>query len=106
MVQKVKIVVYVPITHTHEVLGAMGDAGAGRIGNYTHCSFVTSGKGRFLPNEKANPFIGQSGVLETVDEDRIEVTVSKDLLENVIIAMKSAHPYEEVAFDVYVLEDV
>ncbi|MBL8639101.1 MAG: hypothetical protein JNK24_01975 [Alphaproteobacteria bacterium] len=106
MVQRVKLVVYVPVTHTNVVLAAMGDAGAGVIGNYTHCSFVSQGKGQFLPNDKANPFIGKCGILEIVDESRIEVTVFKERLEYVIKAMKSTHPYEEVAFDVYVLEDV
>lgn len=105
MAAKVKLVVYVPITHSGAVLKALGEAGAGQIGNYSHCSFTTRGTGRFLGNEKAHPVIGQSGILESVEEDRIEVTVLKDGLERVVAAMKTVHPYEEIAFDIYPLID-
>lgn len=106
MTAKVKLVVYVPVSHSDVVLKALGDAGAGIIGNYSHCSFTTRGTGRFLGNENSQPAIGQSGISETVEEDRIEVTVLKDILERVVAAMKAVHPYEEVAFDVYPLEEV
>ncbi len=103
MTKKYKLVVYVPLTHADAVRGAIGDAGAGVIGNYTHCSFSVRGVGRFKPEEGATPFIGEVGKLENVEEERIEVTVSEEALERVIAAMKSAHPYEEVAYDVYAL---
>lgn len=105
MAAKVKLAVYVPITHSEAVLKALGDWGAGEIGNYSHCSFTTRGTGRFLGNHKAHPVIGQSGILGSVEEDRIEVTVFKDRLERVVAAMKAVHPYEEIAFDIYPLID-
>ena len=102
----VKIVVFVPETHTNIVREAMGQAGAGKIGNYSYCSFSSRGVGRFKPNDGANPFIGEVGKLEEVIEERIEVICSRAELSKVINAMKKAHPYEEIAFDVYALEDL
>ena len=104
--QKIKLIIYVPVSHTKILLDALGNAGAGQIGNYTHCSFTTRGTGRFLGNEKSNPAIGEKGVLESVEEDRVEVTVERSQLDRVISAMKSVHPYEEIAFDIYPLEDL
>ena len=102
---KYKLVVYVPLTHADIVREAMGNAGAGKIGNYyTHCSFSSRGEGRFLPVEGANPHIGSVGTPETVEEERIEMTVTEDALEEVIQAVKKVHPYEEVAYDVYQLK--
>lgn len=101
--QNVKIVVYVPETHTDIVREAMGKAGAGKIGNYTFCSFSTKGTGRFKPEKGANPHIGGVGKFEEVEEERIEVNCPKELLGGVIDAIKKVHPYEEVAFDVYPL---
>ena len=102
--KKYKLVVFVPTTHADAVREALGNAGAGKIGNYSFCSFSTKGTGRFLPGEGATPYIGEVGELEQVEEERIEVTVSGDLLEAIIHAMKTAHPYEEVAYDVYKLD--
>ncbi|OHB17074.1 MAG: hypothetical protein A2734_01475 [Parcubacteria group bacterium RIFCSPHIGHO2_01_FULL_40_30] len=99
----VKVVVFVPETHADIVRQAVGDAGAGKIGNYSHCSFSSKGKGRFLPMSGANPTIGQIGKVEVVNEERIEFICEKTDLEKVIEAMKKVHPYEEVAFDVYPL---
>lgn len=103
---RVKIVVYVPKSHADAVRKAMGDAGAGKIGNYSHCSFSSMGTGRFLPMEGAHPMIGEVGKYETVVEERIEMTCERVLLQGVLTAMKKVHPYNEVAFDVYALEDV
>ncbi len=99
----VKIVVFVPLTHTEVVRNAMGDAGAGFIGNYSHNSFSSRGIGRFLPLDGAHPFIGKVGKKEEVEEERIEVVCERDKAKEVIVAMKKVHPYEEVAFDVYPL---
>jgi hypothetical protein len=101
--ETVKIVVFVPLDHADKVRGAMADAGAGRIGNYTHCSFSTRGIGRFLPGEGAQPAIGEVGTLESVEEERIEVVCEKALIPEVVAAIKSVHPYEEVALDIYPL---
>jgi hypothetical protein len=99
----IKIVVFVPVSHTELVKKATGDAGAGRIGNYSHCSFTTKGKGNFKPLEGAHPFIGAVGKMEVVEEDKVEFVCPKDIAKEVIAAMKKVHPYEEVAFDIYPL---
>lgn len=101
----VKIVVYVPESHADAVRKTMGDAGAGRIGNYSHCSFSSKGTGRYLPNEGAHPVIGKVGKYQEVPEVRIEMTCERVILKKVISAMKEVHPYDEVAFYVYSLED-
>jgi len=101
----VKIVVYVPESHADAVRNAMGAAGAGRIGRYSYCSFSSKGIGRFLPGEGAQPAIGTVGSLTQVPEERIEVVCARSLLEQVIAAIKSVHPYEEVALDIYPLID-
>jgi hypothetical protein len=102
---KVKLVVTVPLSHADAVRLAMGDAGAGVLGNYSHCSFSIDGKGRFLPMNGANPYVGKVGVSEVVEEVRIEVDCPKGKIEDVLRAMKSVHPYEQVAYDVYPLLD-
>ena len=99
----VKIVVFVPKSHTDVVRQAMGDAGAGRIGNYSHCSFSIDGVGRYKPTEGAKPFIGEVGRFEEVQEERIECVCDKSKAKKVIAAMRKVHPYEEVAFDIYPL---
>jgi len=103
MSNQVKIVVSVPETDTERLLKAIGDAGAGSIGNYIHCSFSSKGIGRFIPVDGANPTIGQVGKSEEVVEDRIEVSCNKEILDKVIATIKSAHPYEEPVIDVYQL---
>lgn len=104
--KKVKLVVFVPITHADMLRNALGEAGAGRIGNYDFCSFSSRGVGRFRGNEKTNPTVGTAEKYEAVDEERIEVVVSRTILKRVIMKMKNVHPYEEVAFDVYPLENL
>ena len=96
----VEIVVYVPATHADAVRKAMGDAGAGKVGNYTFCSFSSKGTGRFLPMEGAHPAIGEVGNLELVEEEKIETICDQSVVANVISAMKAAHPYEEVVYEV------
>ena len=102
----VKIVVFVPETHTDVVREAMGKAGAGRIGNYSFCSFSSKGIGRFRPETGANPHIGKVGKFEEVVEERIEVVCSREKLDDVIKAIKEVHPYDEVAINVYSLENI
>ncbi len=100
-----KVAVYVPVTHSEQLRQAMGDAGAGHIGGYSHCSFSVSGEGRFLPLEGTNPFIGHTGTMESVQEERVETVVPKKLLGQVLSAMQQVHPYEEIAYDVVALEN-
>lgn len=102
---RVKLVVFVPETHTEIVREEMGKAGAGKIGNYSFCSFSSKGIGRFKPESGAQPAIGIIGKLEEVNEERIEVTCEKKDIKDVIEAMKKVHPYDEIVFDVYPLEN-
>jgi hypothetical protein len=104
MEKKYKIVVYVPEANAEQLREAMGNAGAGKIGNYTHCTFTLKGTGRFKPEEGANPTIGKVGKLEEVSEHRIETVCSGDALESVLKAIRDNHPYEEPATDVYPIE--
>ncbi len=104
--KNVKLIVFVPLSHTDIVRKALGEAGAGKLGNYDFCSFSTRGVGRYRGNENSNPSIGEKYNLESVEEERIEVLVPRKILKDVIEKMKSVHPYEEVAFDIYSLEDL
>ncbi|MBM7691786.1 dinuclear metal center YbgI/SA1388 family protein [Peribacillus deserti] len=99
-----KLVVYGPAEDEKALLDALGKAGAGHIGNYSHCSFSTSGTGRFLPEAGTNPHIGTQGKLEAVQEVRIETVYPAEIEKKVLQAMFRAHPYEEVAYDIYPLE--
>lgn len=101
----VTIVVFVPETHADAVRNAMGKDGAGAIGNYSNCSFSSKGIGRFLPMAGAHPNIGKVGKKEEVKEERIEMICKKDKVKKVVLAMKKAHPYEEVAYFIFPLLD-
>jgi|SRR3990172_8196013 len=103
MGEMVKIVVFVPLTHTEIVREAIGEVGGGVIGKYTHCSFSAKGVGRFKPEKGTNPAIGEIGKLEQVKEERVEFVCPKDKAKKVISAIKKVHPYEEVALDIYPL---
>lgn len=105
MTHNVKIVVFVPESHSEIIRNVIGEAGGGKIGNYSFCTFSTKGVGRFKPENGANPSIGEVGKLEMVNEERIEFVCSRELHEGVILAIKEVHPYEEVALDVYPLEN-
>lgn len=99
----VKIAVFVPEEAVEDVRNAMAEAGAGVIGQYTHCSFRTPGIGSFVPLETARPYIGKAGRLEEVEEYRLEMICAASWADNVITAMLEAHPYDEVAYDIYQL---
>ncbi|CAN5750920.1 Nif3-like dinuclear metal center hexameric protein [soil metagenome] len=98
-----KWVVYVPPTHTDAVRTALFDAGAGQIGDYSHCSWSVTGSGQFLPHDGASPAIGVVGTVERLAEDRVEVIAPARLRGAVLTALRAAHPYEEPAFDVIAL---
>lgn len=101
------LIVHVPLSHADDVRNAIGDAGGGIAGNYTHCSFTTRGTGRFKGNANSRPAVGHPGIYEHVEEECIEVShISGDVLKDVIAAMKKAHPYEETAYQVIELVDV
>ncbi|MGC4376005.1 Nif3-like dinuclear metal center hexameric protein [Fictibacillus sp. Mic-4] len=105
MAKYIKLAVFVPKSHVDKVRDAISSAGAGHIGNYSHCTFNSSGLGTFKPLEGTNPYIGKLGELEIVDEVKIETIVPEALKKAVISEMLHAHPYEEVAYDVYPLEN-
>ena len=98
-----KIAVFVPKGYEDKLRGEMADAGAGQLGNYSHSFFMTSGTGTFKPENEAQPFLGKLHRLETVDEQKLETIVCKENLPGVLRAMEKAHPYEEIAYDIYPL---
>ena len=99
-----KIVVYVPVGYEDALRDAMCAAGAGHIGAYSHCTFGARGMGTFLPLDGTKPFLGGQGKLEKAEEIRLETIVPAGKLGAVVQAMLAAHPYEEPAYDVYVVE--
>ena len=101
-----KWVVFVPAPDAVAVREAMFAAGAGRIGDYSHCSWSVSGTGQFLPHEGATPAIGEVGSVEQVPEDRVEGIAPSHLRTGILAAMRAAHPYEEPAFDIIALAPV
>jgi dinuclear metal center YbgI/SA1388 family protein len=100
-----KLVTFIPVEKTEEILKAIYSAGAGQIGNYSECSFRVEGTGSFKPNEAADPAIGSANKLEFVKENRVEVIFPGYLESKVISALIKAHPYEEPAFDVNLLDN-
>jgi len=96
-----KVITFVPAEAVNKVADALYAAGAGTIGNYSHCGFMTEGAGTFLPLEGAKPAIGKKGRLERVSEIRLETVVPAGRIEQVIAALRKSHPYETPAFDVF-----
>jgi dinuclear metal center YbgI/SA1388 family protein len=100
-----KLETYVPATNLKEVQEALWKAGAGNIGNYSNCSFNHEGKGTFMANEKANPFVGKANELHTEDECKVEVIIEKHAVNSVLSALQNAHPYESVAYQLIPTEN-
>ncbi len=100
-----KLAVFVPNSHMEKVAEAIYQAGGGIIGEYSHCSFRSSGVGTFKGSEVSNPAIGNKGQVESVEEVKLEVVIDKWKLSQVLNAMKNSHPYEEIAYDIYSLEN-
>jgi hypothetical protein len=98
-----KLVVFVPREALAAVRDALFAAGAGRIGQYERCSWYTVGTGTFLGGEGTEPSVGQSGHEQRVLELRLETVFPAALQEQVVAALREAHPYEEPAFDIYLL---
>lgn len=101
-----KLVFFVPDSHLEQVKIAVFAAGAGRIGDYDQCCWQVLGQGQFRPLANANPYIGLTDQLETLPEYRVEMVCSDDYIQQVVHALRSAHPYEEPAFDVWRLADL
>lgn len=102
---RVKIATTVPHENADAVRMALGKAGAGEIGDYSFCSYSITGKGRFLPDEGADPHIGQPGKFEVVEEEYIEVVCDRTRARRVIQALREVHPYEEPVIDITPLLD-
>ena len=100
-----KLVVHSPLTHSKIIREALGEIGAGKIGNYNFCSFSYSGIGRFRGNEQSKPTVGVPGRVEEVQEESIEIVMEESILQLAIQKLKEVHPYEEPAYEVYKLED-
>jgi len=100
-----KFVVFVPVGSEEKVRKTICDQGSGKWRNYSCCTFSARGKGTFTPHEGSKPFIGKTGKMSLVDEVRIECIVGRNNLDELIKAVVSAHPYEEVAYDVYRIEN-
>ncbi len=98
-----KWVIYVPRENSEAVRAAVFEAGAGHIGDYSHCSWSVAGTGQFLAHDGASPAIGSVGTVERVAEDRVEVVAPARARAEVLAAMRAAHPYEEPAFDIFAL---
>lgn len=100
-----KLVVFVPLSHAELLRTALFDAGAGKIGSYDQCSFNTEGFGTFRGSENSNPYVGEKGTSHHEKEIRIETVFPVTTQQKVIQAMLKVHPYEEVAYDIYPLEN-
>ena len=101
----VKLVTFVPDRHLAVVRQAVCDTGAGKIGEYAQCSFSSEGTGTFLPSEKAKPFSGKRHVVNEESERRLEILVQAARLSDAIEGLNSAHPYDEVAYDIYPIKN-
>jgi len=99
-----KLAVYVPETDADAVRKAIGEAGGGRLGNYSFASFSVKGTGRFKPEAGARPAIGEAGRLEEVAEERIETVCTSEKLQDVVSAIRAVHPYEKPAIETWPLE--
>lgn len=100
-----KFAVFVPKSHASRIRQVLGNEGAGFIGNYSHCTYNVEGIGTFMPLEGTSPYIGEMNKLEEVEEIRIETIVKKKDLKRVVKEVLDNHPYEEVAYDIYPLEN-
>ena len=104
-INKVKIIVTIPLDNVEEVRNAICEAGAGIIGNYTHCSMTTKCIGSFKPNNNAKPYIGKKNKLEFIDEEKLEVVCDVKKVKEVVSSLRKVHPYEEPVIDIIPLID-
>ena len=100
-----KLAFFVPASHVEVVKAAVFAAGGGRIGDYDHCAWQTLGQGQFRPLDGSQPFLGQTGQVEVVEEWKVELVVADDLIAQVVAALKQSHPYETPAYDVWRLAE-
>jgi hypothetical protein len=101
-----KLAFFVPASHVEVVKAAVFAAGGGRIGDYDHCAWQTLGQGQFRPLDGSQPFLGQTGQVEVVEEWKVELVVADELIVQVVAALKQSHPYETPAYEVWRLAEV
>jgi hypothetical protein len=101
-----KICFYVPESHLEIVKQAMFAKGAGKIGNYSHCCWQVLGEGQFMPLAGSDSFVGEVGVVEKVREYKVEMVCEDGIVKDVIAGMKKAHPYEEAAYQVWLVNQL
>lgn len=99
----VKVVTYVPTTHADQLRDLIGQETGTKIGRYSHCSFSTTGEGRFLPLPGSRPFLGKTDQLTVVAETKIEATCTFERYLALVKSIRDHHPYEEPVIDVYPL---
>ena len=100
-----KLAFFVPASHVDVVKAAVFAAGGGRIGDYDHCAWQTLGHGQFRPLDGSQPFLGQTGQVEVVEEWKVELVVADELIAQVVAALRQSHPYETPAYEVWRLAD-
>ncbi|MFG0408064.1 NGG1p interacting factor NIF3 [Pseudomonas sp. FYR_11] len=100
-----KLAFFVPASHVDVVKAAVFAAGGGRIGDYDHCAWQTLGQGQFRPLDGSQPFLGQTGRVEVVEEWKVELVVADELVAQVVAALKQSHPYETPAYEVWRLAE-
>ncbi|ANC84495.1 NGG1p interacting factor NIF3 [Pseudomonas plecoglossicida] len=100
-----KLAFFVPASHVEVVKAAVFAAGGGRIGDYEHCAWQTLGQGQFRPLDGSQPFLGQTGQVEVVEEWKVELVVADELVAQVVAALKQSHPYETPAYEVWRLAE-
>lgn len=100
-----KLAFFVPESHVEEVKKAVFAAGGGRLGDYDLCAWQVLGQGQFRPLDGSQPFLGQSGQIERVQEWKVELVVADEWIRSVVMALKQSHPYETPAYEVWRLED-
>src|SRR5690606_7426137 len=100
-----KLAFFVPPSHVEQVKSAVFAAGAGRIGAYDCCAWQVLGQGQCRPLDGSQPFIGQTGQIEQVEEWKVELVVADDLIQQAVAALKHSRPYETPAYEVWKLAD-
>ena len=101
-----KLCFFVPESHRDSVKQAVFKAGAGRIGNYDSCCWQALGQGQYRPLAGSEPFLGQQGQVHQVAEWKVELVVADELIHDAVKALKTSHPYEMPAFEVWRLSDI
>lgn len=100
-----KLAFFVPASHVEVVKAAVFAAGGGRIGDYDRCAWQTLGQGQFRPLDGSQPFLGQTGQVEVVEEWKVELVVADELIAQVVAALRQSHPYETPAYEVWRLAE-